>query len=206
MRKAIALLFSLVPLLLYAQLGIGLKGGINFANVTGASSINPGSQSGFVAGAFLAPHSKSIIASRTELLFSRQGYSFKSGTTTGNVNLDYIVIPQFMAINITKFVQLQFGVQMAFLLNAKADSTSGQGSTGQYPGALSYYNKFDYGFGAGVEVHPVAGLLIGARYNVSIGKLYASAETGQVPTFSAADAKNNIVQVFTGWIFGGKSK
>jgi outer membrane protein with beta-barrel domain len=204
MRKSILLLTALVPLLLSAQLGI--KAGINFANVTSASSINPGSQSGFVAGLFLAPQSRGIIGSRTELLFSRQGYSFKSGATTGNVKLDYLVIPQFMALNLTKFVQVQFGIQLAFLLNAKADSSSAQGSAGQYPGALSYYNKFDYGFGAGVELHPVAGLVIGARYNISISKMYSSFGMGQTPAFSSADAKNNIVQVFTGWIFGGKSK
>ncbi|MDP4149623.1 MAG: porin family protein [Bacteroidota bacterium] len=204
MRKSILLLAALAPFLLSAQLGI--KAGINFANVTSASSINPGSQSGFVAGLFLAPQSRGIIGSRTELLFSRQGYSFKSGATTGNVKLDYLVIPQFMALNITKFVQVQFGVQLAFLLNAKADSSSAQGGAGQYPGALSYYNKFDYGFGAGVELHPVAGLVIGARYNISISKMYSSLETGQAPAFSSADAKNNIVQVFTGWIFGGKGK
>ena len=204
MRKTIAVLLSLMPFLLCAQ--IGIKGGINFANVTGASGINPGNQSGFVAGLFLAPKSRGIIGSRTELLFSRQGYSFKSGSTTGHVKLNYLVIPQFMAINITKFVQLQFGVQMAFLLNAKADSTSpaSQSSPAPYPGITSYYNKFDYGFGAGVELHPIAGLVIGARYNVSISKLYSSVGTGQAPSFSSADAKNNIVQVFTGWVFGNK--
>lgn len=209
MRILITIAGIFLPFLLSAQ--IGIKAGINFANVTGASSINTGSQSGFVAGLFLAPKSRGIIGSRTELLFSRQGYSFASGATTGNVKLDYLVLPQFMAINITKFVQLQFGIQMAFLLNAKADSTTNQGgpgqlpgATGQYPGITSYYNKFDYGFGAGIELHPVAGWVIGARYNVSINKMYSSFGTGQTPAFTSADAKNNIVQVFTGWIFGNK--
>ena len=205
MRKFIFYL----PLLLlscftYAQ--IGLKAGLNFANVTNASSINSGSRSGFMAGLFLAPKTKGIIASRTEIIYSKQGYNFQTSTNTGNVNLDYIILPQLMGINITKFVQLQLGAQMAFLLNAKGDSTntSNPAMTGPYSSMMNYYNKFDYGFALGGEIHPFMGLLIGARYNVSLGKLYKSMETGQSPSFSTSDAKNNVVQIFAGWTFGNK--
>jgi hypothetical protein len=202
MKKILIAAILMVPLLSFAQ--IGIKAGINFSNITNASEINNSSRSGFMGGVFLAPQSKSIIGSRTELLYSRQGYNFKTGTSTGSVNLDYIVIPQFMAINITKFFQIQLGMQMAFLLNAKADSTSNTGviGPGPYGSMLSYYNKFDYGFGGGIEVHPVGGLVIGGRYNIGLGKLYKDLQTGQAPKFSVSDAKNNMFQIFTGWIFG----
>jgi hypothetical protein len=212
MRKVMSLAAAMLPLLLFAQLGIGLKAGLNFANVTNASSINSSSQSGFMAGIFLAPQSKSIIASRTELIYSRQGYSYKSNTNTGNVNLDYILLPQLMGINITKFVQIQIGAQMAFLINAKVDSSGSSGSSSNpYGKLLDYYNRFDYGFAGGVEIHPVMGLLIGARYNLSLGNIYKDPTTvsqgGGTPTptdfIPKVDAKNNVVQIFVGWIFGG---
>lgn len=208
MRKLIIYLLLTTPVFCFAQgLGIGLKAGYNFANVTNASSINNSSRAGFMAGIFLAPQSKGIITSRHEFIYSRQGYDFDNGTTTGNVNLDYIIIPQMLGINITKFVQLQLGMQLAYLLNAKADSTSKSGgSMGSYSSVMSYYNPFDYGFGAGVELHPVLGLLIGARYNISLNKMYKGVQTGQMPSFSSIDAKNNVVQIFGGWIFGGKKK
>ena len=205
MKKTYLLFIALLPLCAFAQLGIGLKGGLNFANVSSASSINSSNRSGFLFGVFLAPSNKGIISSRTELEYSRQGYSFQSGTNTGNVNLDYILLPQLMGINITKFVQLQLGAQMAFLINAKADSTSSGGSSGTYSSIMNYYNKFDYGFAAGAEIHPVMGLLIGARYNISLGKLYKDLQSGQMPSFTAADAKNNVVQIFAGWTFGNNS-
>lgn len=205
MKKTYLLIIALLPLCAFAQLGIGLKGGLNFANVSSASSINSSNRSGFLFGVFLAPSNKGIISSRTELEYSRQGYSFQSGTNTGNVNLDYILLPQLMGINITKFVQLQLGAQMAFLINAKADSTSSGGSSGTYSSIMNYYNKFDYGFAAGAEIHPVMGLLIGARYNISLGKLYKDLQSGQMPSFTAADAKNNVVQIFAGWTFGNNS-
>lgn len=205
MRKIIYyLLLVSSPFYLHAQ--IGLKAGVNFANVSNASSINSDNRSGFMVGAFLAPPTKSILASRTEIVFSRQGYNFQTSSKTGSVNLDYIIIPQLMGINITKFVQLQLGAQMAFLLNAKADSTStaNPALAGPYSAMMDYYNRFDYGYAVGGEIHPFKGLLIGARYNVSLGKLYKDLQTGQKPSFTAEDAKNNVVQIFIGWTFGNQ--
>jgi hypothetical protein len=214
MRKLL-LYFLLIttPCLLHAQ--IGLKAGLNFANVTNASSINSSNRSGFMVGAYLAPPTKGIMASRTEIIFSRQGYNFQTSSKTGSVNLDYIIIPQLMGINITKFVQLQLGAQMAFLLNAEADSTSSSNSgipgypsnaalPGPYASMMSYYNKFDYGYAVGAEIHPFKGLVLGARYNVSLGKLYKDMQTGQKPSFTAEDAKNNVIQIFLGWTFGNQ--
>src|SRR4030088_402 len=94
-------------------MGIGLKAGLNFANITNASSIGSGSHTGFMVGVFIAPPSKSNISLRTEIIFSRQGYNYRSNTATGSVDLNYIILPQLMGINITKFVQLQIGMQMA---------------------------------------------------------------------------------------------
>lgn len=191
------------PCCLFAQFGI--KGGLNFANVTKVSSINNSSRSGFHAGIFLAPPSKSILGSRTELLFSRQGYDYKTNTNTGNVNLDYIMMPQYMAINITKYFQIQVGAQMAYLVSAKVDSSS-SGSSSTENNIMDLYNRFDYGYGGGIEVHPIKGLLVGARVNISLGNLYKTPEPGQQPSFiPKVDVKNNLFQIFAGWKFGKES-
>jgi hypothetical protein len=203
MRKTLLAIVIIFPVLAYSQ--IGIKGGINFANVTKASDINASSQTGFLVGVFLAPPSKGVMGYRTELIYSRQGYSYESNTNTGNVNLDYILLPQLMGINITKFVQIQAGFQMAFLVNAKVDSNT-TSSSNPYGKAMDYYNKFDYGFAGGVEVHPFMGLLVGARYNISFGNLYkdpSSYPPGTMPDFvPKVDVKNNVLQVFVGWTFG----
>lgn len=182
-------------------IGLGFKGGINFANVSNAKSINGSNKTGFVVGAFLAPPSKSIISSRTELLFSRQGYDFKSGSNTGSVNLSYLILPQLMGINITKYVQLQIGAQMAYLLNAKADSTAPSSGNPQVDKIMDMYNRFDYGAAGGIEIYPIKNLLIGARLNISFGKLYKepSETQGTQPNFfPSVDAKNNVLQLFLG--------
>ncbi len=185
-------------------MGIGVKGGMNFANVTKVSDLNNSKTTGFVFGAFLAPPSKSIISSRTELLYSKQGYNYADQTNTGTVNLQYIILPQLMGINITKFVQLQVGMQMAYLINATADSTKPASGSNPYAPIMDYYNRFDYGAAGGIEVYPIKNVLIGARLNISFGDLYkdpmsVEGGTGAPPSFiPKVDVKNNVLQVFLG--------
>ncbi len=201
MKRAIFFALLLFPFSLFAQLG--LKAGYNYSSISNAKQINSSSRSGFHAGVFLAPSAKGLISSRTELIFSRQGYNFETGTNTGSVDLDYIILPQLMGINLTKFVQLQAGFQFAYLINAKADSTKATGTANPVSKMTDLYNRFDYGFAAGVEIHPVKGLILGARANFSLGKLYKEPQPGRTPSFIPdIRAKNDVVQVFAGWKFG----
>jgi Outer membrane protein beta-barrel domain len=202
MKKIIFSLMLFTPFLLQAQ--IGIKAGVNFAKVSSAASINSSNKSGFNVGLFLASPSKKILSSRTELVFSRQGYDYKTSSNTGNVNLDYIQMGQLASINITKYVSLLFGAQTSYLISAQADSTKNTGgSSGSYNNIMNLYNRIDYGYALGAEVHPVLGLIIGARYNVSLSKVYKDLQSLQAPSFSSEDAKNNVVQIFAGWRFGG---
>lgn len=195
---------GVVPVWSFSQTSIGIKGGLNFAKVTKASNIQAGNETGFHVGAFLAPKTKSVLGFRSEIIFSRQGYDFKNSRTTGTVKLDYILLPQLMEINITKYVALQIGGQMAFLLSAKADSSTAP-STGnaQFDQMIELYNRFDYGAAGGIEIHPFKGILVGARMNISLGSLYKdpASASAQPNFFPSVDAKNNVVQVFAGYKF-----
>lgn len=203
MKKILLYALLVSPLSLMAQFGI--KGGLNFANVTKASSINNSSKTGFHAGILFGSGSERVFGFRTELLYSKQGYDYKSSTNTGNVDLDYIMSTNLTCINITKYFTLQFGAQMAYLLNAKVDSNATSTGNAQADKIMNLYNRFDYGFAGGIEIHPVSGLLIGARMNISLNSLYKDAQNGQMPSFSNIDLKNNVVQIFAGWRFGQPS-
>lgn len=224
-QNAILLLLFLIPLAGLAQrdstnhkapkkehhiIGIGFRGGLNFANVTHASDINSSTQTGFNAGVFFSPPGR-ILASYTELTFSRQGYDYSTGQNNSKLKLDYLALAQLMAINVTKYVQLQIGLRTAYLLNAKTDSTThlpfaDSSQYRQYNTFLSYFNRIDYGFTGGIEIHPVAGLLIGARYNLSLNGLYKNAFTygaggsgGSGGT--SINRKNNVIQLYAGYRF-----
>lgn len=189
--------------------GFGIKAGLNFVNVKNLQSIsdaNSGSKTGFMAGVYLAPPSAGILGYRSELIFSRQGYDYKTTTTTGDLTMDYIMLPQLMTINISKFFQLQAGGQIAFLLKAKADSISSSSQPTGPKSPTDYFNKLNYGFAGGLEIKPIAGLIIGGRYNAFFGNLtdqYAAGTPG-LPSYIPTDGKklkNGLLQVYVGYQF-----
>ena len=215
MKPSILFLLLLTPFALFAQsksIGFGIRGGFTFANVTNASSINSSSLAGYHFCVFLSPSTKNILGSRTELFYSHSGYNYSSDTASGGaVNLDYIMIAQYMAIHITKFVEIDLGGQTGYLLNAKVDSSK-QMNTGnaQMNSIMNYYNRFDFGFGAGVEIHPFMGICVGARYNISLTNLYKNefsySGTGAmppsfIPSMPNLNLKNNNVQLYVGYRF-----
>jgi hypothetical protein len=200
MKKIILGLLLASPFLAFGQ--IGVKAGLNFSNVSNTSSISHSNETGYNIGVFLAPKSKSIISSKTELILSKQGYNYSTNSQGGSADLLYIMLPTYMCINITRFFQIHFGAQMAYLINAKADSTTTSGSTYPFSDAVQYYNRFDYGLGGGVEIHPFKGLLIGARMNISLANLYSDAASGQIPSLASVNVKQNLFQLYAGWHFG----
>lgn len=189
----------LLPVLISAQLRIGVKAGLNFANVTNTAGFNNSNRTGYMIGGYISPKAKKILGFRSELILSRQGYDYKTNTSTGNVNLDYLLLPELITLNFTKKFQLHVGGQAAFLLNAKVDSTNGNNSGSLF----NYFNRFDYGLAGGMEVSPFLGLFIGGRVNISFNKVNKDAPVGgNWPDFiPRLDAKNNVVQIYAGWRF-----
>jgi hypothetical protein len=206
MKKLLLLLLIASPCLVIAQ--IGLKAGWNYTNVTSVSDINSQASSGFNIGAFFTTPYKKIMGNKTELVYSKQGYNYSTGSVTGKVNLEYIMLPSFFCINITHFFQIYVGEEMAYLINASADSSSSSnsGMSGQYNQILSYYNRFQFALGGGVEVHPILGLLVGVRMNVSLTNLYSVPSTTsptEPPSFvPTVNVKSNLFQIYAGWKFG----
>jgi hypothetical protein len=184
---------------------LGIKAGYNFAKVTGSTTdFSPKSNNGFMIAGFFAPQSKGM-GYRTELIFSRQGFSFDESGKMQNVSQDYIYMPHLTTFTIARKVQLQAGGQIGYLLNAKKSSSD----AGSSEAVTEYMNRFDYGFAGGVEIYPFKGLLVGGRYNVSFGNLYkTSAYSTSSPMpyplpFNPEEVKgkNAVVQFFIGYRF-----
>lgn len=203
-----SLVFIFITINSYAQgIGLGLKAGANFANVSDVSSLNNESRTGFLIGAFFSPgfSGKKIFGYRTELIYSEQGYDFKTQSTTGNVKLNYLMLPQLTTINITRLFQLQLGAQISFLLDASVDSMSTNSSVSPFKKALDYYNRLDYGLAGGIELHPYKGFLLNARYNLGLSNNNRSDDPlNLLPAYippKGTDFKNNVVQLSAGYRF-----
>jgi opacity protein-like surface antigen len=182
---------------------LGVKAGYNWSYLTGSEDgFKPGNQTGFMASIFLSPtKNRTGLGYRTELVFSRQGYSFDNGGKNTDVLNDYIYMPQLTTFNIGKVVQLQAGAQIGYLLKSREKSQQRDTTI------TGLMNRFDYGFVGGVEVYPFKGIIVGGRYNLGLGKLhkhYESAATNPYPlpfNPETTDYKNSLFQFFVGYRF-----
>lgn len=198
MKKILTILFcSLLTGTGWSQLKIGIKGGINFANITSTAGFNSNNRTGTMIGIYIAPKPKKILGFRSEIMLSRQGYNYKTNTSGSTVSLDYLLLPQLITLNIGKKINIHAGPQIAILLNAESDTIQNNG------GLISYFKKFDYAAAGGMEISPISGFFIGARVNISLQKANEDPPLGgswpaEVPRL---DAKNNVVQLYAGWRF-----
>lgn len=208
-RKLLVLtIFQAFFLLAYAQKEsknefrkrLGLKAGLNLMQTGNLSQINAKNQAGFMIGGYFSPSSKTV-GYRTEIIFSRQGYDYRNNTQTGNVKLDYLIMPQLMTINITRFFQLQAGGQIALLLNAGVDSSASPSSSPSLESATEYYKKLIYGFAGGLEIRPFAGLIAGGRYNLFLNMLNENQNRPPYIPASKEDLKNGLIQLYVGYQF-----
>lgn len=182
----------------------GIKAGVNFTNVTSAASIDTKDNSGFMIGGFYATPRKGLIGYQSELIFSRQGYDFKTSSATGEVKMDYLILPQMMNINLGKLLKIQLGGQLAVLLNAKADSVSSLSSVPpNMPKAMDAFQRINYGFAAGLEVNPIAGLIVGGRFNFFLAALNKD-DQSYIPNYlprNNEQLKTNLLQVYAAYRF-----
>lgn len=184
----------------------GIKAGYNIAKVTGsAANFSPDVKNGFMVAAFYAPAAKSGLGYRSELVFSRQGFGFDENGKQTAVTSDYIYLPQFTTFGITKFLQLQLGGQIGYLLKSSKET-----KTESKPEDItSFANRLDYGAAAGIEVYPVNNLIIGGRYNISLGNAYkrmssASTTPSLFPLPFNPDevkGKNAVINLYVGFRF-----
>lgn len=199
MRKIILILLLAEPALLQAQLTVAVKAGLNLANISNTSDLQTSNLTGYMIGGYISPRQKKVVGFRSEIMLSRQGYDYSTGTHTGSVNLDYLLLPQLLVLKFTKKFQVHAGGQAAFLLNAEADS-SGSSSNGSL---FDYIKRFDYGVVGGLEVSPVSGFFVGSRVNISLRNLKKEfSGSGNGPGFIPKNlVRNNVLQIYLGWRF-----
>ncbi|RYZ30533.1 MAG: PorT family protein [Chitinophagaceae bacterium] len=182
----------------------GIKAGYNVAKLTGSTpNYSPDTKNGFMVAAFFAPASRSGIGYRSELVFSRQGFGFDESGKKTSVVSDYLYLPQFTTIGITKFVQLQVGGQIGYLLKSSKQATASSDVD-----ITSWANRLDYGAAFGAEIYPIKSLIIGGRYNMSFGSAYKvnAVSTSPIPNplpFNPDDvkSKNAVINFYVGFRF-----
>ncbi|MGB8193455.1 MAG: outer membrane beta-barrel protein [Chitinophagaceae bacterium] len=180
---------------------LGIRGGYNIPRMAGEKNMDlkPGTKNGYTFSLSYSPASRSGMGFRSELVYSSQNFSFSADGQKTAIKQEYIYLPQFTTIGISKFFQLQVGGQIGFLLNANR-SSGGKSKES----LLSAMNRLDYGAAGGLEVYPFKGIIIGGRYNMNFGKTYkAPTGTFNPLPFNPSDVKgsNAVINFYLGYKF-----
>lgn len=148
---------------------IGVRGGANFATVTGDDFDDPDSRTNFYAG-FVAevPYSERFSL-QGEVYYSGQGFDIKDNgdglfDTSDDVEyqLDYIQIPLMAKVYLIKGLNVHAGPQIGFKVNEEIDYNGGQADISD---DLSQTNDVDFSIVAGAEYKFNSGFFVQARYN-----------------------------------------
>ena len=169
-----------------AQVSIGLKGGLNFANLDVTSAQNTyDNRTGYHLGAFtLFKFGK--IGLQPEIIMSQQGSKVQPPNGESfESNFNYVNIPVILKLYTVAGINLQAGPQFGFLTNDPVVKDP-DGQTIE-----DAYKKSDLSLGLGVGWDLPFGLSVDARYNLGLSDI-ENAE-------GVDAAKNQVWQVSVGY-------
>jgi len=156
----------------------GVKGGLNFANVTNTTDTSM--RTAFHLGGFANIGVSDKFSVQPELIYSAQGVKSSSSTLA----LDYLNIPVMAQFKVADQVSLEVGPQIGFLMSAKADSVDYK----------EYMKSTDFGLNFGGAYNIDENMSVGLRYNMGL--------SDTAKERSAGDAtKNSVVQLSFGYSF-----
>lgn len=171
----------------------GIKGGVNFATVTGDDFDSPDMRTSFHVGAVAEFPLADMFSLQAEGVYSSKG--FKSNIDGGIIGgdgdieyqLDYIDVPVLAKIYVTKGLSFEVGPQFSFLVNEEIDSDPTDD-----PGDLetNEAENFDFGVAGGLTFQTDMGLFATGRYTY-----------GMTEIIEDSDAHNSVFQVSIGYKF-----
>ncbi|MEJ2005441.1 MAG: porin family protein [Cyclobacteriaceae bacterium] len=164
----------------FAQFGLGVKGGLNFANL---SIDDASSRTGFHFGAFAHVPLSENIGIQPEVLFSTQGADIDNT----DVNMSYVNVPVLLRLRLIQILNVHFGPQFGFPTKAKADGED----------ILDNIKDSDISLAFGAGINLPLGLEAGARYNLGVSDISDSGIDFQ-------DAQHRVFQVYVAWRLLGK--
>ncbi len=136
---------------------VGVRAGLNIANISGSNLVNNKSLIGMHVGVFkeitIVPE---IFFLQPELQYSMQGYKIEDE----DFSLGYLNIPVLAKVYVAKVLSFEAGPQIGFKVNDNLDGDLGD-----------EINSFDTTFVGGIGYNFPLGLSINARYGLGITKI-----------------------------------
>ncbi|MCX2743971.1 porin family protein [Mangrovivirga sp. M17] len=101
------------------DIGIGVKGGMNFATIESSTSFD--NRTGYQVGAFFRFGNSSRLAVQTEVLYNTKGAEFQNE----EIKLDYLSVPVLVKFGVVGPLYIEAGPQISFLTNSVREIESG---------------------------------------------------------------------------------
>lgn len=135
MKKILILAISLLSAGVAGAQTVGIKGGVNFANIikTNDENFSTEFKPGLNAGIFVDVPIVPQFSFAPELMFSQKGYKTSGNSLLGgpheySVTTNFIELPILAKINPTSKFSIYAGPQVSFLVSTKEKFTSGSAS------------------------------------------------------------------------------
>lgn len=198
MKRAISIfviLFLFAGFTVSAQLGFGLKGGLNLTTLNIEDpELSYDSRTGYHAGIFLRGKFDKV-GIQPELLFFTQSGEFQSAGIFGTTQerFTYLSIPVMLKFYPIAGLNLQVGPQFGFLIDGERNYEDhplfGSGSRD----ITEYYKKSDLSVSVGGGYDTNFGLTLDVRYNIGVKDINNAAD--------GEEARSRIFLLSLGWNF-----
>ncbi len=176
------------------EMSFGVKGGVNFANVTGDGFDDRSSRTSFHVGAVAEFPVQEIFSIQVEALYSGQGFEYDFRGASGDkaeYQLDYINVPVLAKFYLSDMISLEVGPQFSFVVNEEFDSRPlDDAGDIDLTGTPLEAETFDFGAAAGITFQTNSGIFATARYN-----------HGFTDIIKDVDVQNSVFQIGVGYKF-----
>jgi|SRR5690606_21281040 len=185
------------------EVRMGIKGGVNFATLSGDNLGDIKSRTGFHIGGLVEVPLSEQFSIQPEILYSTQGARYQEkGTELGveydfktTAHLDYIQVPVMAKFYVIEGLAVEAGPEVAFLTSSKGKYEGKIGGvTVSEEDDLDDIAKVDFGVGLGVSYRLPVGVFFGARYNLGLTNINDAADDNQ-------KIRNNVFQLSAGYSF-----
>lgn len=178
---------------------MGVKGGINVANLYTADESNSNMIAGFNMGVFARLPLSDMLTIQPELYVSTKGASITYNSLlvdgTAKFNLTYLELPVVCIVRLSEHINVQFGPYVSYLVDGKVSNMSNvQLFNFEQNINVNDYNRIDAGLvaGIGIVVHSIT---MGARYNYGFVKV-GKEQTFIGTTYTIPNATNGVLNFY----------
>lgn len=186
---------------------LGIKAGINWANMRGVDIEEPSPKLLPYGGLYVNLELSNRFTFQPELLYSKQGVEFEKGFIGRELSLSYINIPLMFQYGITKNISIELGPQIGILLNFKYSID--YGSDGQKAKfeieSTNGRSPIDFGMNLGGIYSLENGFNVYIRYNLGLisitegEDLYSPSDEINANQFFHIEAKHSILSLGIGY-------